>query len=170
MQKSPQTQPLPPPSITTGCREGGLSLDSRNLLNWGCSAPEVAPSPPAVTLSPAACPSFPSASHQAPGKVEVGAGTHPPQHGRYRPRTLGAGRCPPPAAPAPFTGGVSNAKIHSVCFILIAPRPISELPNRMSCHVIFICTVLQMPERWLGSRAKLDADLKEYWPVYHLLP
>lgn len=95
VQKSPQTPPLPPPSITTGCREGGLSLDSRNLLNWGCSAPEGAPSPPAVTLSPAARPSFPSAAHHAPGKVEVGAGTRPPQQRTLQTPHPGRGEVPP---------------------------------------------------------------------------
>lgn len=56
------------------------------------------------------------------------------------------------------------------CVIQTAPWPISELPNRMSCHIIFICTALQMLESCLGGWAKLDADLKELWPLYHLLP
>ena len=102
MQRSLQTQPLPPPSITTGCREGVLSLDSRNLQNWGCSAPKGAPSPPAVTPSPAACLSLPSATHQTPRKVKVRVGTHPP---RQQPlQTLHPGRreMPPSRSTGPL--------------------------------------------------------------------
>lgn len=167
MQKSLQTQPLPSPSITTGCGEGVLSLDGRNLQNQGCSAP----SPLAAALSPAGSLSCSSATHQTPRKVEVWwSGLAHPTSSWYKPCTTDMGRCSLPAAPAAFADGISNTQTHSQCFILTAPWPIRELPNRMSCHVIFICTVLQMLESWLGSQAKLHADLKEHWPLYQQLP
>lgn len=73
----------------------------------------------------------------------------------------GHGEMPLPAATATFTDGISNSKTHSQHFILIAPCPISDLPNRMSRHFIFICTLLQTPECWPGSPAMPDADLKQ---------
>lgn len=82
----------------------------------------------------------------------------PPQQQMLHP---GHGELPLPAATATFTGGISNTKTHSLHFILIAPWPISDLPSRMSCHFIFICTLLQTPEHWLGSPATPDADLNE---------
>lgn len=71
------------------------------------------------------------------------------------------GEMPLSAATATFTDGISNTKTHSQHFILIAPWPISDLPNRMSRHFIFICTLLQTPEHWPGSPAMPDADLKQ---------
>lgn len=133
MQRSLQTQPLPPPSVT-GCSKGVLSLDIRNLQNRGYSAPKGAPSPPEVTPSlVAGCLSLPLAAYQTPGRWRCKLGLTLPNSSHYKPCTLGTGRCHLLTAPATFADGVSSTKIHCTASSrLLLDQLVSFLTG---CHV-----------------------------------
>lgn len=98
---------------------------------------------------------------------------------------VGRPRCPPNSSQIPHagqwqpqphscsasSGGLPSPKTISQHFVPTDPQPISELPNRMPCHIICICTVLRVPESWLGSPSPaLGSPFHAHHPVGQSLP